>query len=126
MPRPRIEFDDSDGINIFRGFYEYQPDPSKHPPLWKICTIQEANFKTVFRNGRQKLAERNPEERVAFLRERVELVRHEVIKRLEREHKLLQGGTEAESHYFKEAVEEYREFGLIDLKAQTQRLYETH
>ena len=107
----------------WRAFFHELKDPEKaDPPREILCTVERARFKTV----RGKKKERTPEEIMDFLDSLYRNRLAEKTLEMERDLKKVKGLTEADKHFFDEAVLEYIENHLPHLERKTRIEYERY
>ena len=128
MPDPKFNpekktFRQTKAGTKWRAFFHELKDPEKaDPPREILCTVKEAQFKTV----RGKKIERTPEKIMDFLDKLYRTRLAEKTLEMERDLKIRKGLTEADKHFFDEAVLEYIENHLPHLERKTRIEYERY
>ena len=111
-----------DGTKWIARFHELKDPKKENPPKEILCTVERAEIKTV----RGKKIQREPEEIEDFLDHLYRTRLAEKILEMERDLKKAKGLTEADKHFFDEAVLEYIQNHLPHLERKTRIEYERY
>jgi len=128
MPDPKFKPEkktvrlSKDGKKFIARFHELKDPKKENPPKEILCTVERAEIKTV----RGKKIQRTPDQIEDFLDHLYRTRLAEKTLELERDLKKAKGLTEADKHFFDEAVLEYIENHLPHLEPKTRTEYERY
>lgn len=119
--KPKSYFKE-DNTHVWGVFHELKDPKKKNPPRYRLCKIKDATHQIV--RGRKR--KRSVAGYEAYLDSLYARKMQELTLEYEREKRIREGATEADRHFFNEAVLEYRLNHLPTLAPNTQKEYERY